>query len=219
MGTMKPRRRQCIVLIALGALAATACGDGDEPAVFQPASLPTAEVDDAPGSGSQLGDEIGFGSVGPPIESPEPWPTLTIYSGFEPGILGVDFSPPDPTCVAAQASATVGRGGAILVRLWVENTGPVAEPCPGSADVAQVRIVLTEPIGDRHIYNHVGSEEIERMADEIIGMDAAEAIEMIRDAGFDMRDNTGQEAVDSDFDANRINIETEDGVVEFARVG
>ena len=208
MGMMRRRNRQCIVLIAVVAMGASGRGDGDEPA-----AVPAAE------SGSRPGDEIGFGSVGPPIESPEPWPTLTIYSGFEPGILGVDFSPPNPNCIAAEATATVGRGGAILVSLWVEDSGAVVEPCPGSADAHQVRIMLTEPIGDRRIYTHVGSEQIEQLADGIIGMDATEAIEMIRDAGFEMRDNTGQEAVESDFDEDRININIEDGVIEFAWVG
>ncbi len=247
MGVMRGRNWQYIVLLAMIAFTASGCGDGDQSAAVPPANQPTAEADDAgtsrpptspdvsasttdasttappatpaAQSASRPGDEIGFGSVGPPIESPEPWPTLTIYSGFEPGILGVDFSPPDPNCIAAEATATVGRGGAILVRLWVEDSSAVVEPCPGNADAYQVRILLTEPIGDRRIYTHVGSEQIEQLADEIIGMDATEAIEMIRDAGFEMRDNTGQETVESDADANRININTSDGVIEFARVG
>lgn len=49
-------------------------------------------------------------------------------------------------------------------------------------------------------------------------MDAAEAIRMIHDRGFEVRDNSDAEAVDDDYNTNRINISITGGVIEFAAV-
>ncbi len=182
---------------------------------------PSPPVTAAP---SRHGVEIGSGSVGPAIESPKPWPTLTIYVDAEPGALLVDFAPPNPDCIAAEATATIGRGGAILVSLWVEDAPTLGESCTGGADDRQVRISLSEPVGDRRIYTstvpEVGpaAEAVEQLADKIIGMDAAEAIRTIHDRGFEVRYNTDAEAVDDDYNTNRINIWVTEGVIKFAAV-
>jgi hypothetical protein len=166
---------------------------------------------------------IGVGSIGPPIVSAEPWPIGTIDSDLEPQTLIVDFIPPNPACVAAQADASIGRGGAILVsvRVDAERTD---EPCTASADSNQIRIALTEAISDRRIYTSTvpdtegASERAELVADSIIGLRADDAIDVIRDEGFEMRDNTDADEVHSDFNPDRINIWLVDGIVDFAAV-
>ncbi len=99
----------------------------------------------------RFGEELGTASVGPPIVDPQPWPIGTIYTDIEPGALVVDFVAPDPECVAAEVTASIGRGGAILVELIVEDDSP-AGGCVGSAQANQVRVALSEPIGERRIY-------------------------------------------------------------------
>lgn len=172
---------------------------------------------------NRKGEIIGSGSIGPPIDVPQPWPVGTVYTDLEPQTLIVDFVPPNPNCIAARASATIGRGGAILVGVSVESDRDDA-PCPASADSNQIRIPLTEPLGDRRIYTSTvpatggTSEAAERVADSIIGMEADEAVDLIGEEGFEVRDNTGADLVDSDFNPARINIWIADGVVDFAAV-
>lgn len=188
------------------------------------ATTSVAAVDPLPSAVDvRLGEVIGVGSIGPQLVSAQPWPVGTIFSDLEPNALIVDFIPPDPGCIAAQAEASIGRGGAILVSVWVdaEHTG---EPCTARTDSNQIRVALTEPIGDRRIYTSTvadtagASERAERLADAIIGLRAADAIDVVRDEGFEIRDNTSVDVVTSDFDPNRINIWLVDGIVDFAAV-
>lgn len=170
------------------------------------------------------GEEIGFGSIGPPIEIPQPWSINSIYTDLEPGALIIEFVPPNPACIAAHANATIGRGGAILVGLWVEGDA-VDGACVGSGEVNRVTIPLAEPIGDRRIYTSTipdtqgGSERAELVADSIIGLPADDAVDVIEREGFGVRDVTGPEAVTADFDPDRINIWIVDGSIDFADVG
>jgi len=172
---------------------------------------------------SRLGEEIGFGSIGPQIELPQLWSIGTIYSDLEPQTLVVDFVPPNQQCIAAQAKAEIGRGGAILVTLWVDEDRS-DNSCPDSADGNQIRIPLSELLGDRRVYTSTvpdtggTSAPAEHVADSIIGLDAAEATDIIRAEGFEVRDVTDVEVVQSDFNPNRINISLRNGIVEFAAV-
>lgn len=172
---------------------------------------------------SRLGEEIGFGSIGPQIELPQMWSIGTIYADLEPQVLFVDFAPPNQRCIAAQAKAEIGRGGAILVTLWIDEDR-TDKPCLSSAEGNQIRIPLSEPLRDRRIYASTvpdtggTSAAAERLADSIIGLDAAEATDTIRAEGFEVRDVTDLEVVQSDFNPNRINILISTGIVEFAAV-
>jgi hypothetical protein len=172
---------------------------------------------------TRQGEVIGVGSIGPQLVSAQPWPIGTIFSDLEPQTLVVDVVPPDPGCIAARAEASIGRGGAILVSVWVdaERNG---ESCTASADGNRIRIALTEPVGDRRIYTSTiadtagASERAELVADAIVGLRAEDAIEIVRHEGLEVRDNTGIDVVNSDFDPNRINIWLVDGIVDFAAV-
>lgn len=170
------------------------------------------------------GEEIGFGAIGPRIDATEPWPIGTIYTDREPQTLIIDFTPPNQDCIAAQATATIGRGGAILVSLSVDAERTDA-PCASGADINEIRIPLAEPIGDRRIYTSTipdtagSSERAELLADSIIGLATNEATDLIRQDGFEVRDNTNAAEVESDFNPDRINIYVVDGIVDFAAVG
>jgi hypothetical protein len=172
---------------------------------------------------ARQGEVIGVGSIGPQLVSAQPWPIGTIYSDLEPQTLIVDFIPPNPDCVAAQADASIGRGGAILVSVWVDAER-TDEPCTASADSNQIRVALTESIGDRRIYTSTvadtagASERAELVADSIIGLRVADAIDRVSDEGFEIRDNTSVDVGNSDFNPNRINIWLVDGIVDFAAV-
>lgn len=174
-------------------------------------------------AGARQGEVIGVGSIGPQLASAQPWPIGTIYSDLEPQTLIIDFIPPNPDCIAARADASIGRGGAILVSVWVDAER-TDEPCTASADSNQIRIALTEAIGDRRIYTSTvadtagASERAELVADSIIGLRADDAIDMVRDEGFEIRDNTSVDAGDGGFNPNRINIWLVDGIVDFAAV-
>lgn len=171
----------------------------------------------------RLGEVIGSGSIGPAIIAPLPWPIGTIYSDLEPGVLIVDFTPSDVECLAARAEASIGRGGAILVGLWVDGE-PGDGPCPASDGVGGIRIELTEEIGERRIYTSTVAEtdgasaRAELVADSIIGLREADAIAVVRGEGLAVRDNTDASDVESDLRFDRINIWLVDGAVEFAAV-
>jgi hypothetical protein len=143
---------------------------------------------------ARQGEVIGVGSIGPQLVSAQPWPIGTIYSDLEPQTLIVDFIPPNPDCVAAQADASIGRGGAILVSVWVDAER-TDEPCTASADSNQIRVALTESRGGPR-----------------------DAIDRVSDEGFEIRDNTSVDVGNSDFNPNRINIWLVDGIVDFAAV-
>ncbi|MFK7916436.1 MAG: hypothetical protein AB8G14_00045 [Ilumatobacter sp.] len=172
---------------------------------------------------ARAGEELGFGSIGPRINLPQPWPLDTIYTDLEPGALVVEFAPPDQDCIAAQATATIGRGGAILVSLWVEGDRD-GEACADDTGINRVSVALREPIDGRRIYTSTVAETggasaaAEAFADLIIGLTGQEAIDAARDAGFDVRDMTNVDAVDSDFNPARINVSTTNGIVVFAVV-
>lgn len=169
------------------------------------------------------GDEIGVGSVGPPIDLAQPWELNTIYTDLEPHTLIVEFTPPNPDCIAAKASATIGRSGAVLVSLWVEGNRTEG-PCAESGERNQVRVPLAEPLGQRRIYTSTvvdtqgTSERAELVADSIIDLPADEAIDLIRREGFAVRDLTDLDEAESDFNPDRINIWIIDGVIDFAAV-
>lgn len=168
---------------------------------------------------TRTGAEIGSGSIGPPIAVPQPWPTGTTFSGFEPQVLDVDFAAPDEECIAAQANATIGRGGAILVTLFVDAER-LTGPCVDGADSNQVRIQLSEPVGDRRIYTiDETNQDAEQLADSIIGLPADDAQDAIRAAGFEVRDLTGVDSAEADANPDRVNIHVSNGTIEFARVG
>lgn len=181
-----------------------------------PDTIPAAEA-------TRIGEEIGSGSIGPPIAVPQPWSNGTIYSDLEPQALFVEFIPPNPQCIAAQAKATIGRGGAILIEVFVDGERSNG-PCADSADGNRIRISLSEPLGNRRIYTFAepetdaASRSAELLADSIIGLDVADAKEAIRSGGFEVRDLTGLDAVNDDRNLNRINISTSNGVVDFAAV-
>ena len=125
--------------------------------------------------------------------------------------------------IAAQADASIGRGGAILVSVWVDAEC-TDEPCTASADSKQIRIALTEAIGDRRIYTSTvpdtagASQRAEPVADSIIGLRADDAIAVVRDEGFAIRDNSDADDANSDFNPDRINIWLVDAIVDFAAV-
>lgn len=172
---------------------------------------------------SRSGEEIGSGSIGPPISVPQAWPVGTIYTDLEPQTLVVDFVPPNQQCIVARANATIGRGGAVLVTLFVDAERLDGD-CPDGADSNQVRVSLYEPLGDRRVYTKTetktggASQGAEEVADAIIGVEVGQAEDAIRAAGFEVRDITGLDAVEEDFNTGRINIITSNGVVEFAYV-
>lgn len=157
--------------------------------------------------------------------SPVPHPTLTIYVDQPPGVLFVEFLPLDQSCIAAEATATVGRGGAILVSLFVDGAHPVGADCPDGADLPRVPVRLTEPRGDRRIYTSTVAETggasapAEAMADQVIGEPVERAVDLIEDAGLVVRDLSGVEAAESDYNPGRINLEAVDGRIVFAWVG
>lgn len=185
-------------------------------------SAPAGDRLPSAGAVTRQGEVIGVGSIGPQLVSAQPWPIGTIYSDLEPQTLIVDFIPPNPQCVAAQADASIGRGAAILVSVWVDAER-TDEPCTASADGKQIRIALTESIGDRRIYTSTvadtagASERAELVADSIIGLRADDAIDRVSDEGFEIRDNS-IDVGNSDFNPNRINIWLVDGIVDFAAV-
>lgn len=187
------------------------------PSPSDPPSTPASTV---PGQGT----EIGFGRIGAVITLPQPWPVGTVDADAEPGALLVDFVPPDPGCIAAQATAEIGRGGAILVSLWVEGA-PAADGCRGGAGTNRIRIPLAEPLGDRRTYTSTvpatqgASEEAELLADRVVGMQADAAVALIEREGYDVRDATGAQAVESDLRPDRITVWRSAGMVEFAAVG
>ena len=170
------------------------------------------------------GEEIGFAAIGPRIDVAEPWPIGTIYTDREPQTLIIDFTPPNQECIAAQATATIGRGGAILISLSVDAERPDGS-CASGADTNEIRIPLAEPIGERRVYTSTipdtggTSEGAELVADSIIGLPTSDAIDLIRRSGFEVRDNTDADEVESDFNPERIDIYIVDGVVDFADVG
>lgn len=186
-------------------------------------SVPAGDPLPSAAAVARHGEVIGVGSIGPQLVSAQPWPIGTIYSDLEPQTLIVDFIPPNPDCVAARADASIGRGGAILVSVWVDAER-TDEPSKASADSNQIRIALTESIGDRRIYTSTvadtagASERAELVADSIIGLRVDDAIDMVRNEGFEIRDNTSVDVGNSDFNPNRINIWLVDGIVDFAAV-
>lgn len=171
------------------------------------------------------GTELGRGAIGGALVSPTPHPTLTIYVDQPPRVLLVEFLPPDQSCIAAEATATVGRGGAILVSLFVDGAHVAGAECADGADHPSVPVPLTEPLADRRIYTSTiaetggASAAAEAMADQVIGEPVERALELIEDAGLEVRDLSGAEAAESDFNSARINLEAVDGLVEFAWVG
>lgn len=50
------------------------------------------------------------------------------------------------------------------------------------------------------------AEAIEQLADKIIGMEADAAMQLIREGGFAVRDNTHIDVVNDDYNTKRINI-------------
>jgi hypothetical protein len=207
-------------VIWLTCFVSASCGDGEPgPATSAPDTGATSSVTALPGT------EIGRGAIGGALVSPTPYPTLTIYTGLEPGALSVEFLPPDQSCIAAEATATVGRGGAILVSLFVDGAHVAGADCPDGADLPSVPVPLTEPLGDRRIYTSTimetggASAAAEAMADQVIGEPVERAVEQIEEAGLVVRDLSAVEAAESDFNPGRINLEAVDGLVEFAWVG
>lgn len=169
----------------------------------------------------RLGEEIGSGSTGPPLASPRPWPINTIYTDQTPGALVVEFTPPDPGCIAATANAVIGRADAILVRLRVDDS-PDDGGCADGAAVNQVLVPLDEPLGDRRIYTLLADELpdtgafADDLADSVIGLDLEAATAAIRATGYTVRVVDSAE-LESDFDPTRMNLWVDDGIVTFAQ--
>lgn len=193
--------------------------------------LDTADPNDTSGPRTGLGgievvgygDEIEAASIGPPVTDPQPWPIDTIYTDQQPEALVVEFTPPNPDCIAASAIATIGRGGAILVRLITDDTTG-AETCPDGAGINQIVIPLAEPLGERRVYTLTADESpdsgsfADDLADSIIGLDIDAAADAVLSVGAELRiiDTT---AVESGFNPSRIYVWVVDGIVEFATVG
>lgn len=167
------------------------------------------------------GEEIGSGATGPPLTSTRSWPINTIYTVLEPEALVVEFTPPDPECTAATATAVIGRAGAVLVRLRVADP-PNDGGCPDGAIVNQVLVPLDEPLAARRIYTLLADElpdigaVADDLADSVIGLDVDTATDTIRAAGNSVR-IIDSDAIESDFAPTRINLWIEDGIVTFAQ--
>ena len=204
-------------MIWLAFVVATSCGDG-ESATSVAASGETPSVTPAPGT------ELGRGAIGGALASPTPHSTLTVFTGLQPGALSVEFLPPDQSCIAVEATATVGRGGAIRVSLFVDGAHVAGADCPDGADLPRVPVPLTEPLGDRRIYTSTiaetggASAAAEAMADQVVGEPVERAVDLIEHAGLVVRDPSGVEGAESDCNPGRINLEAVDGLVEFAWV-
>ena len=212
-----------LVGLLAGMVGTVACAEpttnGDSGTVGESSTSVPVPATAAPGT------ELGRGAIGGALVSPVPHPTLTIYVDQPPGVLSVEFLPPDQSCIAAEPTATVGRGGAILVSLFVDGEHVAGAECPDGADHPRVPVPLAEPLGDRRIYTSTVAETggasaaAEAMADQVIGEQVERAVELIEDAGLVVRDLSGAEAAESDFNTDRINLEAVDGRAEFAWVG
>lgn len=169
------------------------------------------------------GTELGSASIGPALIDPQPWPIDTIYTDQQPDALVIEFTPPDPDCIAASATATIGRGGAILARLQVNDATGV-ETCLESGGTNQIVLPLSEPLDEQRVYTLAADESpdsgefADDLADSVIGLDIDSASDTVLSTGAELRiiDDT---AVESDYNPFRINVWVDDGIVEFADVG
>lgn len=172
-----------------------------------------------------LGLEVGSAAIGPSFDVRQPWPVGTIYVDLEPGAIVVDFVPPEPGCIAAEVTATVGRGGAIRVDLFVDGERESGAECADGAIGNDIVLALPDAIRERGFYTTTtaatggASAEAEAVADAVIGLPVDEAIELIADGGFLLRDLTDAETVAEDFNSGRVNITTLDGFVVGSTVG
>lgn len=172
------------------------------------------------------GRELGHGSTGATITAPTPWPIALIQPDHTTDTLVVVFTPPDSNCaIAARATASEGRGGAVLVGLVVESAPTGAHvPCGPDTGPARVHVPLDEPIDGRRIYTTTTTDTggataaAEALADRLIGMSVNGALQAIEDAGLTARNLTDVPLPDSSFFPHRVNIWAEEGSVVFAAV-
>jgi hypothetical protein len=190
------------------------------------ATLVEPEAAGGPAVGLAPGTEIAFGLVGAPVNVPQPWPVGTIFRGAEPDIVTVSFVPPDPSCIAGHATATIGRAGAVLISVYVEGDRDSTTPCVNGAERAEIRLSIDDAqvTGNRFYSSTIpesagATAAAEAVADQIIGLSKVEAVSIIEDAGFVVRDNTGMDAVNSDRNLGRVNIIVVDRTIEWAAVG
>ena len=171
--------------------------------------------------------EIGSASTGRTITNPIPWDPGTIYiDDATPEFFELDINPPDPDCVAAEATATVGRGGAILLSVFIDGDHVPGAPCLHESGNNRLPLTIDEPLAGRRIYTDSSvydgeSAAGEQLSDEVIGLELHDAIAVIDDAGFQSEvipeDPDGRESI---FVAERINLYlAADGTVEFATPG
>ena len=91
------------------------------------------------------------------------------------------------------------------------------------AAVNQVLVPLDEPLGDRRIYTRLADELpdtgafADDLADSIIALDVEAATSAVRASGYTVRVIESDE-IESDFDATRMNLWVEDGIVTFAQL-
>lgn len=194
----------------------------DSATVVPPATGESLDISTTPGT------EIGSASTGPTITNPVPWDTGSIYvDDTTPEFFELDFNPPDPDCIAAEAIATVGRGGAVLLSLFVDGDHVSGTPCSEESGNNRLALTLDEPLAGRRIYTdssvYYGDETVaaERLSDEVIGLELDDAITVIDEAGFQSEvipaDPGERESI---FIADRINLYlARDGTVEFATPG
>ena len=108
--------------------------------------------------------------------------------------------------------------------LWVDPSPSETSGCVNGLADGTVVIELDEPLDGRRLYTHTISaddgviERIETIANAIIAMSVSDATALVTDAGYEVRDLSATDA-NGDFNPNRINLETVNGIVEFASVG
>jgi len=213
---------------------AEAAAETSTPAVIAPTTAADTTAPAEPSSGGNpdvtttAGAQIGRASTGPAITNPIPWDPGTIYiDDNAPELFELDYNPADPECIAAEATATIGRGGAILLSLFVDGDHVPGTPCPGESGTNRIPLTIDEPLAGRRTYVdssvYYGEEAAagEQLSDQVIGLAMDEAVAVIDDAGFQYEvipADPGERG--SIFVADRINLHlTADGVVEFARPG
>ena len=214
-------------------------GRAENSVASTPSSRPDSKTVDAPTTAPVVageesiisttpGTEIGRASTGPPIGRPIPWDTGTIYlDPATPEFIELGFVPADPNCIAAEVTATIGRGGAVLLSLFVDGTHVTGDPCAGESGTSRLSLTLNEALAGRRIYTdtsvYYGNETAaaERLSDEVVGLDVDAAIAVIEEAGLRSEVMTPEPGErDSIFVPDRINLYLAgDGTVEFATPG
>ncbi|MEO1058551.1 MAG: hypothetical protein AAFY28_16710 [Actinomycetota bacterium] len=166
-------------------------------------------------------DSVGEGSLGVTTSAEEPWLINRFDTEFEDRTIAVYFSPPDTPCYAARGEAVAGRGDAVLLNLYLDQSG--GPSCVEPSDNV-VFVELHSPLDERRVYTTTllrtsgASADAERVADELVGMMSDEAETLVTEQGFEFRDLTDVEVVQLVPNYSRISVWTEEDKVVFAEV-